>query len=65
VRAQVYITAAAAGEREAAGHAAKYDSYALDKISIRVSPRVFGARIRCGYLFFSLLGAGAPAVRRL
>ena len=44
---QVYITAAAAGEKEAAGNTAKHDSYALDKISIRVSPKVFGSRIRC------------------
>ena len=43
----MYITAAAAGEKEAAGNTAKHDSYALDKISIRVSPKVFGSRIRC------------------
>ena len=34
-------------EQSAAGRASKYDSYALDKMSIRVSPKVFGARIRC------------------
>lgn len=44
---QVYIIGAAADEQKAEGRAAKHDSYALDKISIRVSPKVFGARIRC------------------
>lgn len=39
-RWQVYIAGAAAGEQQAAGRAAKHDSYALDKISIRVSPKV-------------------------
>ena len=34
-------------EQSAAGTASKYDSYALDKMSIRASPKVFGARIRC------------------
>ncbi|KAK9919093.1 hypothetical protein WJX75_009336 [Coccomyxa subellipsoidea] len=43
----VYIIGAAADEQKAEGRAAKHDSYALDKISIRVSPKVFGARIRC------------------
>jgi hypothetical protein len=43
----VYVFGAAAEEQQAEGKAAKYDSYALDKISIRVSPKVFGTRIRC------------------
>ena len=76
---QVYITAAAAGEKEAAGHAAKYDSYALDKISIRVSPKVFGSRIRrarmlvlhhlsdrlAAYLFLLHLDAGPSCQSRV
>ena len=33
-------------EQGAAGKASKSDSYAIDKMSIRVSPKVFGARIR-------------------
>ena len=39
-----------AEEQSATGRASKYDSYALDKMSIRVSPKVFGARIRCAHL---------------
>ena len=39
-----------AEEQSAKGRASKYDSYALDKMSIRVSPKVFGARIRCAQL---------------
>ena len=35
-------------EQGAAGRASKSDSYAIDKMSIRVSPKVFGARIRWG-----------------
>lgn len=44
---QVYVYGAAADEQKAQGKASKQDSYALDKISIRVSPKVFGTRIHC------------------
>ena len=55
-------------EQGAAGKASKSDSYAIDKMSIRVSPKVFGARIRWdnvsglssqaqGWLLISLLQA--------
>ena len=33
-------------EQGVPGKASKSDSYAIDKMSIRVSPKVFGARIR-------------------
>ncbi len=46
---QVYLIGLAE-EQSATGRASKYDSYALDKMSIRVSPKVFGARIRCAQL---------------
>ncbi len=49
---QVYLIGLAE-EQSAAGRASKYDSYALDKMSIRVSPKVFGARIRCGQLLIT------------
>ena len=45
---QVYLIGLAEAQ-SATGSASKYDSYALDKMSIRVSPKVFGARIRCAY----------------
>ena len=49
---QVYLIGMAE-EQDAAGKASKYDSYALDKMSIRVSSKVFGARIRCAHLHTS------------
>lgn len=44
-RLQVYLIGLPQ-EQSAAGKASKSDSYSLDKMSIRVSSKVFGARIR-------------------
>ena len=60
---QVYLIGMAE-EQDAAGKASKYDSYALDKMSIRVSSKVFGARIRCAHLHIQCASSNSVPVMK-